>query len=138
MAIKNNVMIVRQRLLTRLIQLWNEDQLVENIDRLPIELSPRKGNVMGRCCIHKERAVWKYKALPLMGFDMSDEEDELTPLSQYAQKALTRQSPKDNIMCVVDEACSSCVRTNYSNHKSLSWLCSSCLFTQLPQRCHRI
>ena len=37
MAIKNNVMIVRQRLLTRLISLWNKNELVEKIDRLPIE-----------------------------------------------------------------------------------------------------
>ena len=33
MAIRNNVMIVRQRLLTRLIKLWNENELVEKIDR---------------------------------------------------------------------------------------------------------
>ena len=75
MAIRNNVMIVRQRLLTRLISLWNKNELVEKIDRLPIELSPRKASVLARCCVHKERAVWKYKSLPLMGFDMSDEDD---------------------------------------------------------------
>lgn len=73
MAIKNNVMIVRQRLLTKLISLWNENQLVEKIDRVPIEFSPRNAQVRGRCCIHKERAVWKYKSLPLLGYDMRDE-----------------------------------------------------------------
>ena len=31
MAIKNNVMIVRQRLLTKLVSLWNEGHLVEQI-----------------------------------------------------------------------------------------------------------
>ena len=131
MAIKNNVMIVRQRLLTRLIQLWNEDKLEEKIDRLPIELSPRRSDVMGRCCVHKERAVWKYKALPLMGFDMSDEEDELTPLSEYAHKALNRAKPKDNIMCVVDEACSSCVRTNYQ----ITNLCRGCVARACSTNC---
>ena len=113
MAIKNNVMIVRQRLLTKLVSLWNEGQLVEKIDRVPIEFSPRNSQVRGRCCIHKERAVWKYKSLPLLGYDMTDETDELTPLSEYAEKALQRKKIKDNIMCVIDEACSSCVRTNY-------------------------
>ena len=114
MAIKNNVMIVRQKLLTKLIKLWNENKLVEEIDRLPIELSPKRSRVLGRCCIHKERAVWKYKSLPLLGYDMTDETDELTPLSAYASKALERTELKDNIMCVIDEACSSCVRTNYN------------------------
>lgn len=131
MAIRNNVMIVRQKLLTRLIKLWNENQLVEQIDRLPIELSPRKANVLARCCIHKERAVWKYKSLPLMGFDMNDETDELTPLSEYARQALNRKTPKDNIMCVVDEACSSCVRTNYQ----ITNLCRGCVARACSVNC---
>lgn len=131
MAIKNNVMIVRQRLLTRLISLWNKDELVEKIDRLPIELSPRKSNVLGRCCVHKERAVWKYKSLPLLGFDMSDEEDELTPLSEYANCALNREKTRDNIMCVVDEACSSCVRTNYQ----ITNLCRGCVARACSLNC---
>ena len=91
MPLTNNVMIVRHKLLTNLIKLWKDNQLVERIDRLPIELSPRTSRVLGRCCVHKERAVWKYKSFPLMGFDMSDETDELTPLSEYARKALERK-----------------------------------------------
>ena len=50
-------MIVRQTLLTRLIEMWNAGELVEKIDRLPLELSPRNATPVGRCCIHKERAV---------------------------------------------------------------------------------
>ena len=122
MAIKNNVMIVRHKLLTNLIKLWNDGELVNKIDRLPIELSPRNAQVRGRCCIHKERAVWKYKSLPLLGYDMTDETDELTPLSEYASRALEREKIKDNIMCVIDEACSSCVRTNYD----ITNLCRGC------------
>ncbi len=131
MAIKNNVMIVRQKLLTRLIKLWNENKLVEEIDRLPIELSPKRSRVLGRCCIHKERAVWKYKSLPLLGYDMTDETDELTPLSAYASKALERTELKDNIMCVIDEACSSCVRTNYN----ITNLCRGCVARACASAC---
>ncbi len=131
MAIRNNVMIVRQMLLTRLIKLWNEDQLVEQIDRLPIELSPRDKKPRGRCCIHKERAVWKYKSLPLLGFDMSDETDELTPLSDYARQALERKQTKENLMCVIDEACSSCVRTNYD----ITNLCRGCVARSCSNSC---
>ena len=123
MAIRNNVMIVRQVLLTKLIKLWNKNQLVEGIDRIPIELSPRNARPVGRCCIYKERAITKYKSLPLLGFDMSDETDELTPLSEYARRALEREQPKKNIMCVVDEACSSCIRANYQ----ITNLCRGCV-----------
>mgnify|MGYP001734145766 CR=1 FL=1 len=37
-------MIVRHKLLADLVRLWKNDQLVEKIDRLPIELSPRKAS----------------------------------------------------------------------------------------------
>ena len=47
-------MIVRHKLLADLVRLWKNDQLVEKIDRLPIELSPRKSKPLGRCCVHKE------------------------------------------------------------------------------------
>ena len=132
MAIKNNVMIVRQKLLTKLIELWKEDQLVAKIDRLPLELSPRNAQPKGRCCIHKERAVWKYKSLPLLGYDMTDETDELTPLSDYARRALERdRNLKENIMCVIDEACSSCVRINYD----ISNLCRGCVARACARNC---
>lgn len=133
MSLTNNVMIVRHKLLTNLIKLWKENQLVERIDRLPIELSPRNARVLGRCCVHKERAVWKYKSLPLMGFDMSDETDELTPLSEYARKALARKGKelKENILCVIDEACSSCVQTNYE----ITNLCKGCVARSCASNC---
>ena len=114
MAFANNVLIVRRVLMARLVNLWNQGQLVEKIDRLPIELTPRNAKVRGRCCVHKERAVWKYKSFPLLGFDMQDETDELVPLSYYASEALKRgKNTKENILCVIDEACSACVQVNY-------------------------
>ena len=66
MAFSNNVMIVRHKLLADLVRLWKDEQLVEKIDRLPLELSPKKSKPLGRCCVHKERAVWKYKTFPLL------------------------------------------------------------------------
>ncbi len=132
MAFTNNVMIVRHKLLATLVKLWKEDSLVGKIDRLPIELSPRKTKVMGRCCVHKERVVWKYKSFPLLGFDMSDEQDELTPLSYYAQQATTRKvNPKENILCVIDEACSSCVQVNYE----VTNLCKGCVARSCYMNC---
>lgn len=48
----NNVMIVRHKLLEKLVALWKENQLVEKIDRVPLEFSPRRSQPVGRCCIH--------------------------------------------------------------------------------------
>ena len=134
MATKNNIMIVRHRLLKELVKLWKERSLIEEIDRLPIKLSPKGSKHPGRCCIHKERAVWRYKSLPLLGLDMNDETDELTPLSDYVKMALGRDASsavKDNIMCVIDEACSSCVHTNYE----VTSLCRGCVARSCMHNC---
>ena len=58
MAFTNNIMIVRHRLLTELVKLWKNGELTtDKIDRLPLELSPRRSkSIAGRCCVHKERA----------------------------------------------------------------------------------
>ena len=131
----NNIMIVRHRLLTELIKLWKNEKLTtEDIDRLPLKLSPKHSKHAGRCCVHKERAVWKYKSLPLLGLNMEDETDELTPLSEYAKKAMDRASngkPKDEIMCVVDEACSACVQINYE----ITDLCRGCTARSCQYNC---
>ncbi|MDD7319002.1 MAG: monomeric [FeFe] hydrogenase [Prevotella sp.] len=134
MAFTNNTMIARHRLLKELVKLWKNNELVEKIDRLPIELTPKKSKHAGRCCIHKERAVWKYKSLPLLGWDMNDETDELTRLSEYAARTVDRAengSPKDNIMCVIDEACSACVHTNYE----ITNLCRGCIARTCMTNC---
>lgn len=134
MAFSNNVMIVRHRLMSELVRLWKSGSLVDEIDRVPLRFSPRLAKPRGRCCIHKERVVWKYKSLPLLGYDMSDEQDELTPLSAYAKNALEREKPsKNNLLCVIDEACSSCVQVNYE----VSNLCKGCVaqgcYTNCPK-----
>ncbi|MFI3333509.1 MAG: monomeric [FeFe] hydrogenase [Rikenellaceae bacterium] len=134
MASTNNVMIVRHRLMTELVKRWKKRELIESIDHLPIELTPKGSRTRGRCCIHKERAVWKYKSLPLLGLDMSDEFDETIPLSYYAHKALERASngkPKDEILCVVDEACSSCIQINYE----ITNLCRGCIARSCQENC---
>lgn len=131
MAFTTNTMIVRYKLLARLVELWKAGELVEKIDYLPIQLSPRHSRVLGRCCVHKERAVWKYKALPLLGYDMTDEPNELTPLSYYAENALDRKGKKDNILCVIDEACSSCVSTKYE----VTSLCRGCVARSCYMNC---
>ena len=69
MAFTNNIMIVRHRLLTELVKLWKNGELTtDKIDRLPLELSPRRSKHAGRCCVHKERAVWKYNPFLYWGW----------------------------------------------------------------------
>jgi [FeFe] hydrogenase (group B1/B3) len=111
--------------------MYKEDVLVSEIDRLPIKMSPKNSQVRGRCCIHKERAVLKYKMLPILGYSIDEEVDELTTLSEYAQNALKRTETKKSILTVVDEACTACVKTNYV----VTNLCKGCVARSCYMNC---
>lgn len=131
MAFVNNAMIVRRELMAKLIALHKSGNLVEEIDRIPLKMSPRNAQARGRCCIHKERAVLKYKMLPILGYRIDEEEDELTPLSVYASRALDRNSTNSSILTVVDEACTACVKTNYV----VTNLCKGCVARSCYMNC---
>lgn len=131
MAFVNNTMIVRRELMSRLIRYFKEETLLEEIDRIPILMSPKNSQPRGRCCIHKERAVLKYKILPILGYRIDEEEDELTPLADYARRALNRTQTNKTILTVVDEACTACVKTNYV----VTNLCKGCVARSCYMNC---
>ncbi|WP_439185586.1 monomeric [FeFe] hydrogenase [Carboxylicivirga taeanensis] len=121
MTYYNNAVITKRELLVRLIKLLDNNALLDEIDRLPLQMRPRTNSPI-RCCVHKDRAVIKYKIMALLGFNIADEEDELTPLRVYAEQSLKGYTQNGNFLTVVDEACSSCVQVNYT----VSNLCQGC------------
>ncbi|MCU4164475.1 monomeric [FeFe] hydrogenase [Carboxylicivirga caseinilyticus] len=121
MTYYNNAVRTKRELLIRLIQLLDSNHLFDQIDRIALEMRPRTKAPI-RCCVHKDRAVLKYKIMAAMGFNISDEEDELTPLRDYALKAIEGIESNGEFLTVVDEACSSCVQVNYT----VSNLCQGC------------
>lgn len=136
MEFSNNTMFVRYKLLTRLVSMWKHDELQEKIDSMPYEMYPRNQKPKGRCCIHKERAVIKYKTMAMLGFTMQDEINEMDSLSKYVKRMQKRNgiSLEDGaILHVMDEACSSCVKINYE----VSNLCRGCVarpcYTNCPK-----
>lgn len=123
MAFVNNTMIIRRELIIRMVKLFKEDRIYQEIDRIPIEISKRVGDATDRCCKHKQRAVAKYKIMALLGFGLEEETDELTPLSEYMDKSLNGGFVPSRFLTVVDEACTSCVKSNYI----VTNLCKGCI-----------
>ncbi len=121
MTYYNNAVRTKRELLVRLIQLLDSEQLYDKIDRIPLEMRPRTNSPI-RCCVHKDRAVLKYKIMASLGFNIADEVDELTPLKDYAKEAINGIDSNGKFLTVVDEACSSCVQVNYT----VSNLCQGC------------
>lgn len=107
------------------------NKVAEEIDYLPIKRTPREVGHKRRCCVHKERAVTKYKTMPILGHLPSDETDELKPLSAYAKEALAREEPSKNILTVVDESCTGCVEVNYV----VTNLCRGCVASPCVANC---
>ncbi|MCO5266759.1 MAG: monomeric [FeFe] hydrogenase [Lentimicrobium sp.] len=131
MAQTNNATLIRREIITRLCRLFVEGRL-EDIDRIAIEMAPRNSQPGGsRCCIHKARAIIKYRIMALLGFNVSDETDELESLYSYALRALSSKAPVNGVLTVVDEACTSCVKSNYV----VSNLCRGCLASHCMVTC---
>lgn len=131
MGYTSNTHIIRRELLKNIVGLFADGKLEEEIDRIPIKMAPKNRPAQLRCCIHKERAVIKYKLFPLLGFTVDDEKDELTPLSHYAAKAIERTEARKEILTVVDEACTSCVQAQYV----VSNLCRGCVARPCIMNC---
>lgn len=126
-------MMIRRDLLARMCKLIKDGDLKEQIDRIPLIMRPRHSKEVSRCCIHKDRAVIKYRLMAILGFDVRDEVDELIPLSQYAKMAEERKDFTDIMLTVVDEACSSCVKSNYV----VTNMCHGCIGHPCTFACHK-
>ncbi len=112
MATTNNTMILRRELLTRMIKLLKDNQLEQQIDRIPYLMRPRGGEI-SRCCVYKDRAMLKYRAMGALGFGIDEEVDEMTSLAEYTRQAMDRPKVSDNPLSVMTEACDACVKVNY-------------------------
>ncbi len=134
MSPNNNALITHRELLVHLARLLEKNQVAEGIDRIPLIMRPKKKQNI-RCCVHKDRAVLKYKLMAMLGFDVNDETDELTSLAQYAEWHNLERNASDKMMTVVDEACSACVKNNYM----VTNMCRGCdartCMVNCPKKC---
>ncbi|ARN56462.1 monomeric [FeFe] hydrogenase [Sedimentisphaera salicampi] len=103
----NNASKIIKKLLVETARLCFEGRLEEGIDRLVIDTIPKKSNA-NRCCVHKDRAVIKYRLMAILGHSAEEEEDELKRLSEYAGQTLQREEISEPVLTVIDEACSAC------------------------------
>ena len=109
MLYDNYAMLTKRELLIRLVKLLKDNDLVDGVKYVPVEMRPRdKKNIS--CCVHKDRYILRHKIISILGFDVDNEEDiDLIPLSDYAQRSLDNKNTKENILSVVHEACSACM-----------------------------
>lgn len=120
---KNNATLTRREVYIRLWKILDPSRKLDvvDLDRIVLAMRPRKQAPL-RCCVHKDRAVLKNKMMAMMGFNASDEVDELDRVSDYFMKRLHEENKTDVFLTVVDEACSSCIKKSYR----VTNLCRGC------------
>ncbi len=108
---KNNANQMRSLILIKIAESFLKDRFA-SADRIPLELRP-KGEPHSRCCIYKDRAVLKYRAMAGMGISPDEETDEVTSLREYGEEAIARKEKAKSKLAVIDIACSACVKSQY-------------------------
>lgn len=108
---KNNASNMRTKVLIKIAQSFLAQKFAD-ADRIPLDLRPKEQQP-SRCCIYKDRAVLKYRAMAAMGHCPNQEKDELTTLQEYGQSALERNSIEKSNLSVIDIACSACIKSQY-------------------------
>lgn len=108
---KNNANQMRTRILIKIAESYLADKF-KDADRIPLELRPKEQQP-SRCCIYKDRAVLKYRCMASLGFSPEAETDELKSLSSYGTDALQRDKAEKAQLCVIDIACSACIKSQY-------------------------
>lgn len=112
MLYDNFAMLTKRELLIRIVKLLKEENLAEGIKYIPVEMRPKNKKPI-KCCVHKDRYIIKHKIISILGFEIADEEIDLIPLSDFAQRSLANKNTKENILSVVHEACSACMQSQY-------------------------
>ena len=80
---------LKREILVRLIKAYLSDNFAENTRLIPYDMRPKGSEVPYRCCIFKERAILRDRAIAGLGFSI-EETDDSTLLSELAEKAEKR------------------------------------------------
>ena len=108
----NNADRIRKEVLIRVAQALREDAAPDALDRIPLVMRTKDGPA-SRCCVYRDRQTLKYRCMAALGFSAQEEEDELKPLNAYAKEAFEREELSDEVLSVIDMACSACIRSRY-------------------------
>jgi [FeFe] hydrogenase (group B1/B3) len=112
MVAQNKAMQIRRDIQERIVRLIFNENLLEEIDRIPMAMRPRNNQTF-RCCVHRDRALIKYKIMAMLGFEVKSEEDEISPLSDFVLQSFVKATDEREIMRVVEDACHGCQQNNY-------------------------
>lgn len=121
---------LKREILVRLIKAYLSDNFEENTRLIPYDMRPKGSEVPYRCCIHKERAILRDRAIAGLGLSI-EEADDSDLLSTLAKKAENRTEPENNPLTVLQTACKGCVPARIF----VTDLCQGCVARPCESTC---
>ncbi|MBR3632007.1 MAG: monomeric [Elusimicrobiaceae bacterium] len=130
MNLDNKAIYFRRMALRKIVEAFDKNTLESDAYRIPYEVIPQDAKSSVRCCIYKERAVFRSRTLAALGMSV-EEDDEATSLNDYAQKALQRTQVPPQTLTVMDIACRGCHKARHI----VTEACQGCLARPCQQSC---
>lgn len=126
----NKAVYFKREALKKVVEAFDQGTLEKNAYRIPFEVLPADTKSTVRCCIYKERAVFRARTLAAMGWSV-EKDDEATSLNEYAKQALLRKAVPEAPLTVMDIACKGCVKARHL----VTEACQGCLARPCQQAC---
>lgn len=130
MANNSQSIHIKKDILIRIVEAFFSEDFENNVNRIPVDMRPKHFDVPYRCCIHKERAIIRDRAIANLGFAMEDD-DEIKSLAEYASEALKRGMPDEKPLTVLEDACKGCVPSKIY----VTDLCKGCVARPCEKVC---
>ncbi len=112
LELNNQYTLMKRKIDIEVLKNFFDDTLVENADRLPLQIIP-KDRTPFRCCIYKERAMVRYRIMAIAGVNIERDDDEEKPLSAYMQEVLDKDEPPLPLLTTISTGCSGCPKSQY-------------------------
>ncbi len=126
----NKAIFFKREALKRVVETFDKGDLEAQAYRIPFDALPQNSTSGVRCCIYKERAVFRARTLAALGGSL-ETDDEATSLNDYAKNAMARKTPAENTLTVLSIACKGCVKARHI----VTEACQGCLARHCQAAC---
>lgn len=126
----NKAVFFKREALKRIVEAFDKGTLERSAYRIPFDVIPQESKSAVRCCIYKERAVFRARTLAALGCSV-EKDDEATSLNEYAKEALLRKDIPQTPLTVLGIACKGCVKARHI----VTEACQGCLARPCQQAC---
>ena len=113
---------LKREILIRLIKAFYTDDFAENTRLIPYQMRPKDFEAPYRCCVYKERAILRDRAIAGLGLSIEDTDDSIH-MAELATEVLEREKPEEHPLTVLQTACKGCVPSRFY----VTDLCQGCV-----------